>query len=539
MLRKPVQLLTQGNATTTYCRYLNSSRKQFPQQNALLHKFLLGFLDQNSERCALVDYVTKDTLTHGQIGESIGKIANRLHEWGVRPGDHVGLSSFNHVSYLPLQLGIMAAGAKVALCNPAYTGREVDQLLATADVSRIIGHPKNSEAVAVAAKRLGLPEPLDITNIMEESQHFSSDLPDIEMDSHDTCAFFYSSGTTGFPKAVEITHNNYVSQCMILDDPGAFHFDTDTVNNGFLPLFHVFGSVVGAHVLHKGATSIMLDGFDPFAFLGAMQDYKVSYATLVPPIMVFIAKHPLVSKYDMSHLRYLVCAAAPLSEQLEKDVFERLNIPSLNIRQGYGLSETTAASHCLNRGSSKPGSIGSVANNTECKVVHTETGEECGPNQSGEIYIRGPCVMKGYYNNPAANVEVFTDDGFFKTGDIGYYDDDEDFFIVDRLKELIKVKGFQVAPAELEALLLEHPQIADAAVIGIDDEWSGERPKAFVMKRPNAALTSGDVIRFVRDHASEYKVPSQVEFVDAIPKLASGKIQRKVLREAEKAKKKK
>ena len=521
---------------TKSCRSIASHRKEFPPPNALYHEFLMGCMDRNSERTAVIDYVTKEALTHGQIGESIGQIANRLIEWGVKPGDHIGLSSFNHINYLPLQLGIMAAGGRAALCNPAYTDRETGQILKTGNVSRVIGHPKNSATVKNCAKRLGMPEPLDISLIMEESKHYSSDLPDIDMDVKDTCALFYSSGTTGFPKAVELTHNNFVSQLMILDDPQAFHFNVDTVNNGFLPLFHIFGSVVGAGVLHKGSTSIILDGFDPLSFLGAMQDYKVTFATVVPPIMVFLAKHPMVSGYDLSSLCHLISGAAPLSPHMEKEVLDRLGVPGLLIRQGYGLSETTAASHFLSTGLSKPGSIGGIANNTECKIIDVETGEECGPHRPGEVYLKGPCVMKGYYNNPEANAEVFTEDDFFKTGDIGYYDDEHDFYIVDRLKELIKVKGFQVPPAEIEALLLEHPLVADVAVIGIHDEYAGERPKAFVVKRPGSEVSASDIINFVREHASEYKVPAQVEFIDAVPKLPSGKIQRKVLRDAEKSK---
>ncbi|XP_063675580.1 uncharacterized protein LOC134812242 isoform X1 [Bolinopsis microptera] len=515
---------------------LTSTRKSFPPQNALLHKFLLPFMSDNAERTAIIDYETKAELTHGEIAENVGKIARRMIDWGVKPGDHVGLSSFNHLYYFPLQLGIMAAGGRVALCNPGYTGREVDQLFQTADVTRAIGHPKNADAIKDTSKRQGLPEPLDISNIIEESKHYSSELPDVEMGIHDTCALFYSSGTTGFPKAVEITHDNFVSQCMLLDDPGCFNFSIDTVNNGFLPSFHVFGSVVGAHVLHKGAASVMLDGFNPLTFLGATQDYKVSFATVVPPIMVFLAKHPLVDNYELSSLRDLVCAAAPLSEQLENEVRTRLNNDKLNFRQGYGLGETTAISHYMTRGLDKPGSIGGICNNSETQVVDPETGRECGVNEPGEIYIKGPCVMKGYYKNPKANAETFTDDGFLITGDIGYYDEDGDFFIVDRLKELIKVKGFQVAPAELEALLLEHPLIADAAVIGIPDERAGERPKAFVVKQPGADLGEEGVKSFIGEHASDYKIPAEVEFIDMIPKLPSGKIQRKVLRASEQAK---
>ena len=511
---------------------VTSTREPFPPPNALFHKFLLQSMDANAERPAIADYATGKCITHGQVAESVGKIANRMIDWGVRPGDHVALSSFNHPHYFPVQLGIMAAGGRVALCNPGYTGREVDQLFKTADISRVIGHSKNKDEINGACKRLCLPEPLDISRVLADSEAYSSTLPDIEMYVHDTCALFFSSGTTGFPKAVQITHNNLVSQCMILDDPGCFNLTSDEVTNGFLPSFHVFGSVAGAHVLQKGALTVCIDGFTPETFLGANQDYKVTCLTVVPPIMVFLAKHPMVDQYDLSSLQNVFCGAAPLSAELEEEVRNRLGNTNLNFSQGYGLTETTTVSHHRTKGSSKPGCAGGPARNTECKVVD-ETGAECSAFKPGELLIRGPCIMKGYYKNEKANAETLTEDGFLRSGDIGYYDEEGDFFIIDRIKELIKVKGFQVAPAEVEALLLEHPQVADAAVIGIPDERAGERVKAFVVARPGVELTAENVKRFIAENASEFKVPAEVEFIETVPKLPSGKILRKVLREAE------
>jgi len=346
---------------------------------------------------------------------------------------------------------------------------------------------------------------------------------------------FFSSGTTGFPKAVETTHDNFVSQIMLLGLEGGLGLDENSVNNGFLPSYHCFGSVIGMTVLCKGAQSVCLDGFQPGVFLEANQKHKINFATLVPPIMVFLAKHPMVDNYDLSSLEEVICAAAPLSEQLENDVKKKLNNPKLNIRQGYGLSETTGAAICVAQGSTLPGSIGEVVANHVCRLVNVETREEVAQGESGEILIKGPCVMKGYLNNPKATQETFDDDGWLMTGDIGYTDEQGNFYIIDRLKEFIKVKGFQVAPAELEALLLEHPLIADAAVIGIPDDRAGERPKAFVVKAAGVELSDEGVKKFVGENAADYKIPSQIEFIDVIPKLPSGKIQRKELRIREKA----
>jgi len=250
--------------------------------------------------------------------------------------------------------------------------------------------------------------------------------------------------------------------------------------------------------------------------------------------MIMLSKLDIVANYDLSHLRLIVVGAAPLAQETEAAVKERLRAcnPGINLEvtQGYGCTETAGATLLCRQGASKPGSVGAVIAGQEIKLVDTETGELCGPHERGEIYIKGPQVMKGYYKNPVANASTFEGE-WLKTGDIAYYDEDEDFFIVDRLKEFIKVKAFQVAPAELEAILLTHDQIADAAVIGIADERSGEAPKAYVCLPFGVKLTEDDVKEFVASQVSDYKHLAEVEFVKSIPKLPSGKIQRKLLRE--------
>jgi len=274
----------------------------------------------------------------------------------------------------------------------------------------------------------------------------------------------------------------------------------------------------------------VLPRFDLELFLETMQRYKVTRAHLVPPIILALAKHPVVERYDLSHLELIMSGAAPLGADLAAACSARLNCV---IKQGYGLTETSPVTHMCSEipEEIRPGSVGAVVSNTECMIVDLETGEPLGPNRKGEIYSRGPQIMKGYFNCPEATAAAIDSEGWFHTGDIGYADEDGHFYIVDRAKELIKYKGFQVAPAELEAVLLSHPLIADAAVIPSPDEEAGEVPKAFVVLKGE---TDEEAIKeFVAARVASYKKIRKLEFIEQIPKSPSGKILRRLLVERE------
>jgi acyl-CoA synthetase (AMP-forming)/AMP-acid ligase II len=264
-----------------------------------------------------------------------------------------------------------------------------------------------------------------------------------------------------------------------------------------------------------------------------MQDYGVTWAYLVPPIVLALAKHPLVDKYDLSKLKSILSGAAPLGKDVTQACADRLKCL---VRQGYGLTETSPVTHFTPNDPAKikPGSIGPLVAATECRIIDYTNDAELGPNQEGELWVRGPQVMQGYLNRPDATRAVINPDGWFRTGDIGYADEDSYFYIVDRLKELIKYKGLQVAPAELEAVLLTHPAVADAAVIPSPDEEAGEVPKAFVVLRGEA--TPDELMAFVADKVAPYKKIRRLEVIEQIPKSASGKILRRVLVERERSK---
>jgi acyl-CoA synthetase (AMP-forming)/AMP-acid ligase II len=301
-----------------------------------------------------------------------------------------------------------------------------------------------------------------------------------------------------------------------------------------LPLFHIYGLVVVLNMgLYTGATVVTLPRFELEAFLKAIQDFDVTLAHIVPPIVLALSKHPAVDNYRMPKLKTIFSGAAPLGEDLTRACMDRLGVV---VRQGYGMTETSPVTHSSPAPPKelKFGSVGVPAPNTECKIIDLETGEALSPNERGEVCVRGPQVMTGYLNNPDATAETIDPEGWLHTGDIGYVDEDGHFFIVDRAKELIKYKGLQVAPAELEAVLLTHPSVADAAVIPYPDEEAGEVPKAIVVlkhKTPPEAI-----LEHVAQRVAPHKKIRHIEFVDKIPKSPSGKILRRVLVEEERAK---
>jgi len=348
----------------------------------------------------------------------------------------------------------------------------------------------------------------------------------------DLVALPYSSGTTGLPKGVMLTHYNLVANMCQMDGLDYFHRD-DTLLC-VLPLFHIYGLVVVLNMgLHLGATIVTMPRFDLEQFLGLIQKYRVTLSHIVPPIVLKLAKDPSVEKYDLSSLKMIFSGAAPLGPELSRECMQRIGC---GIRQGYGMTETSPVTHSSPADPTKMklGSIGPPAPNTECKLVDPATGAELGPNHEGEVCVRGPQNMKGYLNNPEATARTIDQNGWLHTGDIGYADEDGHFYIVDRVKELIKYKGFQVAPAELEAILLTHPAVADAAVIPCKDDEAGEVPKAFVVVKTETSPAA--IMDFVAARVSPHKKIRAVEFIDQIPKSLSGKILRRVLIEKERNK---
>jgi acyl-CoA synthetase (AMP-forming)/AMP-acid ligase II len=345
----------------------------------------------------------------------------------------------------------------------------------------------------------------------------------------------YSSGTTGLPKGVLLTHYNVVANLVQVKAVENDYNEHD-VFIGVLPFFHMYAMLVILNLaLHVGVKTVVMPKFDLLDFLKLAQDHKATYLHIVPPIVLALAKHPAVLQFDLSSVRVILSGAAPLGPDLEREVLARF--PKLKIKQAYGLSEASPAISLSPSNAIKPGAAGLLLPNIEVKVIDTVSGQLLDHHTDGELCFRGPNVMKGYLNNPTSTAATIDADGFLRSGDIGHVDDDCHLYIVDRAKELIKYKGYQVAPAELEGLLLKHPAVADAAVIGIPDEEAGELPKAFVVLKPGQTVSAEEVIKYLEGQVAPHKkLRGGLEFIEKIPKSMSGKILRRELKAAEIAK---
>lgn len=507
---------------------------------AALSEFVFSSAAQYADRPALIDGVSGRVLTYAQLVESIRSAAAGLARRGFRKGDVLAILSPNLPEYVIAFHAVSTLGGVVTPINPLYTVAEIALQLTDAHARYLITIPQLLERAREASEGASVEE----TFVFGESEGATpfaalmeggaNDLPAVSIDAReDLVALPYSSGTTGVCKGVMLTHRNLVANLSQLK--GAGHdWDSDTLVC-VLPLFHIYGMVaVMSHGLWCGSTVVTLPRFDFEQFLKTMQDHKVTVAHIVPPIALGLVKNPLVANFDLSSLRMIFSGAAPLGAELSRECAERLNC---DVVQGYGMTETSPCTHIATPERNKPGSVGLCVPNMECKLVSVETGEAVGVNEEGEICVRGPQVMKGYLNKPDATAQTIDPDGWLHTGDIGYADEEGYFFVVDRAKELIKYKGFQVAPAELEALLLTHPSIADAAVIPSNDDEAGEIPKAFVVLKNGEELKADDVMSFVAAHVAPHKKIRRVEFIEQIPKSASGKILRRVLVAREREKK--
>ncbi len=488
------------------------------------------------DKPSLIDGPTGRRLSFGELAEGVRRVARGLGERGFEKGDVLGLYSPNLPEYALAVHGVASVGGIVTTVNPLYTADELAHQLEDSHAKLLLTAPPFLEKAKQAAARAGVKE-VFVFGEAEGATPFASLLnntgepPKVEIDPHEQLAVLpYSSGTTGLPKGVMLTHHNLVSN--ILQCDGMDEIREDDVAIAVLPFFHIYGlSVLLNMVLHKGCTLVTLPRFELEGFLKALQDYKVTRAYLVPPIVLGLTKHPAVDQFDLRSLRVINSGAAPLGTDVQEALSKRLHCI---VKQGYGLTETSPVTHVNPDDRVRLGSSGLAIRSTECRIVDTLSGADLGVGERGEVWVRGPQVMKGYLNNPEATKATITPDGWLRTGDIGYADADGYLFVVDRLKELIKYKGMQVAPAELEALLLTHPAVADAAVIGSPDEDAGEVPKAFVVKKGEA--TAEALMGFVAERVAPHKKVRRLEFVEQIPKSPSGKILRRLLIEKERAK---
>jgi acyl-CoA synthetase (AMP-forming)/AMP-acid ligase II len=497
-----------------------------------LTELVLGKASALRDKPALIDAPTGRVLTYGELDAGVRRLAGGLVARGFRKGEVLALMAPNMPEYAVVFHGTAMAGGIVTTVNPSYTEREVHHQLLDAGATILVTTAHLIQTVRAAIVGTAVTEVVllgdePLTGTTPFATLLGTELAThVPVDGSDIVAMPYSSGTTGLSKGVMLTHRNLVANALQMSVPAEFH--ENEVFDAVLPFFHIYGMQIMMNCgLAVGATVVILPRFDLEQYLRMHQRYGVTRSFVAPPIVVQLAKHPMVDSFDLSALRFVMCAAAPLSAELAQEAAGRLDVEVL---QSYGMTELSPVASLTPAGQLKPGSVGVAAPNTEFMIVDPVTGTSVGIHLAGEVCVRGPQVMAGYLNNATATAATIDTSGWLHTGDVGTIDDDGHLHIVDRLKELIKYKGFQVPPAELEALLLTHPSVADAAVIGASDDDAGEVPVGFVVLKPDHEVSDIEVMRFVAERVASYKQIRRITFVATIPKSPSGKILRRQLR---------
>ena len=488
-----------------------------------LTAFLLAAAAHRAEHPAVVDAATGRSLSYGEFAHQIDRAAAGFAAQGLAKGDVVAILSPNSPEWLVACHGAIAAGGVVSGLNPLWSADEVAAQIHDSAARFLVTTGALAANARAAAEKAGVgtrlvlldghsPETLGLTDLLA----CTDAAPDVVIDpAVDLALLPYSSGTTGLPKGVMLTHRACIAN--VLQTVAALRIGPEDRTLAVAPFSHAVGwGVVANCALHIGATIVTLPRFEPHAFLGAIQEHRVTQTVVVPPVVLALARHPAVADYDLSSLVWLACGAAPLGADLQRECIARLGIP---VVQGFGMTEAVAtiAADPIDT-DVVAGSCGQLLPGVQARI----------DPMTGELWIRSAAQMAGYLGNPDATAATVDAEGWLHTGDVAHFDENGSLFVVDRIKELIKVKAYQVAPAELEAVLRGHPAVADAAVIGIPDERSGEVPKAFVVAR--APVSADELTAHVAAHVAPYKQVREIEFIDAVPVSPSGKILRRLLR---------
>lgn len=515
--------------------------------DVLLFDYLLGDIAGVEDEPALIDGPTGAITTYRQLTGQILALAGGLAARGLHIGEVCAILCPNIPAFVTVFHGIMRSGCTATTVNTLYTEHEIESQLSDSKATHLFTLSMFLPQADAAAAAVGIPAANVIlidgsADVLPDRTSLRSLLitgaspPELTLDPATHLAVLpYSSGTSGRAKGVMLTHRNLVAN-IAQGGPviGVSHRDRILA---VLPFFHIYGmNVLMNGALHHKAPIITMPKFDLPEFLRIIAERKATYLYIAPPIAVALAKHPIVDQYDTSSIRMVFSGAAPLDESLGRAVADRLGC---SVRQGYGMSEMSPVSHTIpdDRDDIPLGTVGVTLPNMECKIMDPATGAEIdvptsGVSAPGELWCKGPNVMLGYLADPAATAETLDSDGFLHTGDVATVTWQGYVSIVDRVKELIKYKGYQVPPAELEAVLLTHPKIADAAVIGVLDDEHEEIPKAFVVLQAGTELSADEVMAYVAERVAPHKKVRRVEFIPLIPKSSAGKILRRELRVA-------
>jgi len=499
-------------------------------------------------KVAVRDGSTLEERTFGDYHDRMNCIAAALvKEYNLKPDDTVALYSPNNVDYLPICLAVGICGSKVTPINPLSTATELTKILVPSNSKILFTHAKLLPVALEAAAQAPYVEHIVVIPDVEKDVDIPQGGEVLEslasyeglVDDHHVITDVhthpwllpYSSGTTGMPKGVTLSHANLVNNLLQMFEVEESVFPSDHKLISPLPFFHIYGMLASLlYSAWRGQELITTsDRFDLERFCQIVQEHQPERAHLVPPIILGLAKHPVVDNYDMKSISMIISAAAPLGSDTEDAVKQRLGV---DVKQAWGMSELSPIGTLTHDENKRTGSIGHLVSSTQGKIIDPESGKSLPPNEAGELCIKGSQVMLGYLNDEEKTNECLSDDGWLRTGDMALYDEDGFFFITDRIKELIKVRGFQVAPAELEELLLGHEHVSDVAVVSIPDDVSGELPRAYVVLKPSADLTEDELKDWVKERVSPHKrIHGGVRFIDQIPKSASGKILRRILRD--------
>ena len=502
-------------------------------------QYVISRLRERPYHIVQIDLESGKAYTGKEILDDSVKVASILQNFGVKAGDRISVATENHPNYCKSICGIFAAGAVFAPLNPAYTERECRHMLEIFK-PRIMFVSHRTEIMLskivptlswtmklIEFEDTALTDTVPTLRELLEKDTTAADTfvaPSVADNSKELAAIMSSSGTTGVPKGVSLSHGNLLHMVFNASKYDYFDIQRDDRLLLFLPLFHSYAFCMLMTAISAYSTVYVMRTFNLDTLMKVIDDCKITHVTVVPPVLLALAKNPTVSNYDFSSVRELICGAAPLPRDVGEEVKKRTKVKC--IRNGYGMTELSVAAAMSDR-TLDDDNVGVLMPDLTGKIVDPSTGMVLGPEQVGEICFKGSQVMLGYYDNPKATAETLDQENWLHTGDLGCYSKTGILYITGRLKELIKYKGFQVSPSEIEMVIQSHPDVKDAAVIGKPHEINGEVPAAFVVKQPGSTLTAADILEFTKQTLSPQKwLRGGVHFVDSIPKTASGKIQR-------------